>query len=477
MFAAAGNKNLSQDQIVDLLAGPVRDDPDSKRVHQQMAEKIRAVLDDQRLASLDTLFGLYDGMVEMAQGSGVGKSLLPLAEDLREFELPRPIFTGTERISWSPIVYTNRHAELQVRTDLTRILKSSATPAQLEGARAQLTPFLRDTLVGLNYAYYEPPGAEVLHNNPLFVRSHDFASVSVQGVIERWGTPRLVGVGAMAGGGAFLLGSLADIPYALAVTEEDFIIPKNVQALIWREVVPNLLVDATLPRWWNVSREEMHFAALYQRAGEELLTASVSDADLHAKVTSILSDRVEPVRLDQIESELRSSQGAASLISQTPPSDLFYLAVEFRKRYPEQASRWGKASQELEDLSRRSPADGSLDRLSADFGVPHPALMLTISCTLLNMKSISSYSGDSGMLFAESWDSNNLYWARIADEMGYSPVMLNLLAPRLTRNMIGNIFASNIDDWPALQRAMQVTGDEFRQGKIPDQTATTIARQ
>ena len=54
------------------------------------------------------------------------------------------------------------------------------TPAQLEAARGQLTPFLRDTLVGLNYAYYEPPGAEVLHNNPLFVRSHDFSSVSVR---------------------------------------------------------------------------------------------------------------------------------------------------------------------------------------------------------------------------------------------------------------------------------------------------------
>ena len=28
-------------------------------------------------------------------------------------------------------------------------------------------------------------------------------------------------------------------------------------------------------------------------------------------------------------------------------------------------------------------------------------------------------------LFGESWDSTNLYWARLADEMGYSPVMLN----------------------------------------------------
>ena len=34
-------------------------------------------------------------------------------------------------------------------------------------ARGLVVPFLRDTLVGLNYAYYEPPGAQILLNNPL----------------------------------------------------------------------------------------------------------------------------------------------------------------------------------------------------------------------------------------------------------------------------------------------------------------------
>jgi hypothetical protein len=43
--------------------------------------------------------------------------------------------------------------------------------------------------------------------------------------------------------------------------------------------------------------------------------------------------------------------------------------------------------------------------------------------------------------------------------------------------MVANIFASNIDDWPALLRAMQETGEEFRQGKITPEVATTIARQ
>ena len=40
-----------------------------------------------------------------------------------------------------------------------------------------LAPFLRDTLVGLNYVHYAPPGAQILYTNPLFVRSHDFIGI------------------------------------------------------------------------------------------------------------------------------------------------------------------------------------------------------------------------------------------------------------------------------------------------------------
>jgi hypothetical protein len=477
LLAASGNANLSQDQIVDLLAGPSQDDPDSQRVHHDLAERIRAVLDDQRLVSLDTLFGLYDGITDLAHGASVGNSLLPLAGNLREFEMPRPIFTGTEKSTWAPAVYTSRHAELQIRTDLTKILRSPASPSQLEAARGQLTPFLRDTLVGLNYAYYEPPGAEILHNNPLFVRSHDFTSVSIMGEEQIWGVPRLIGVGATAGGGAYLLGSLADLPYALASAEGDFISPKNIQALIWKEVVPDLLVDAILPRWWTVSRDELHSVNLYQRFGEELLSAAPTNPELQAKVIDILSEHMTPGRLDRTEQALRTKEDVKAFISQMLPADTFYLAVEFRKRHPQQVSLWGQAGRELEDLSRKYPSDTSSERLSADFGVQHPGLMFTNSRALLDMEPPSAFGGNASRLLAESWESNNLYWARLADEKGYSPVMLNLLVPTLTRHMIANIFASNIDDWPALLRAMEETGNEFRQGKIVLEAATTVARQ
>jgi hypothetical protein len=477
LLAASGNAHLSQNQVVELLAGPTQDSQEGRRVHQELARRIRAVFDDQRLVSLDTLFGLYDGLGKMAKGAAVADKLLPLAADLREFELPRPIFTGGEKASWAPIVYTSRHAELQVRTDLTKVIRSPGSPAQLADARGRLTPFLRDTLVGLNYAYYEPPGAQVLHNNPLFVRSHDFSASSIQGVEHIWNSPTLVGIGVTAGGGAYLLGSLADLPYALAAMEQDFIAPEKVQALIWREVVPELLVVSVLPRWWNVSQDEMHAAALYQRFGEELLMASASNPQLREKVLGILAERMSPAHLEQASQGLRHPESAAALIPHILPAETFFLAAEFRSKFPGEVPPEGNAGKELEGLARKNPSHASQEQLSKDFGMPHPALAQSNSCTLLNTGIFPTSGAFEGRLFGESWESSNLYWARLADEKGYSPVMLNLLIPDLTRHMVANIFATDIDDWPALLRAMEETGDQFRQGRIAFHAASAMARQ
>ncbi len=49
------------------------------------------------------------------------------------------------------------------------------------------------------------------------------------------------------------------------------------------------------------------------------------------------------------------------------------------------------------------------------------------------------FAGYSSRLFAETWDSTNLYWARLADEMGYQPETLNRLVPELTVHMVAKI--------------------------------------
>ena len=465
--ASGAGPNSQPSEIVSRLAGPPQESPEGRRMHDELSARMRTVLEDQRLVSLDTLFALSDGLSKMAQTGEKGSDdLLSLAGELREFELPRPIFSNSEKVSWAPVVYTSHHAELQVQTDLTKVIKGPGTRAQLDAARGQLAPFLRDTLVGLNYAYYEPPGAQILHINPLFVRAHDFLGVSVTRSEEIWEPPVLLGAGVSAGGGAYLMGSLADLPYSLAEAEEDFIIPENVQALIWKELVPDLVMGATLPRWWNVSSKELHAVALYQRSGEELLRASATDAKTRGQVVGILSARMSPQRLEELEQSLNQEASLSFLVTRLMPGETFYLAAECRRLFPEEAESAGPAGKELGALARSAPEDVDGLRLSADFGIPHPTLARSNAREILNVQPFPFSGGYTSRLFGESLESTNLYWARLADEMGYPPVMLHRLVPELTRHMIGKIFATNIEDWPAMLRAMQETGQDLRQGKI-----------
>ena len=463
--AAAGRQNLSQGEVISLLAGPKQSHPAGQQVRQELANRIRSVMEGQRLVSLDTLLALGEGLNELAQGKAVADTLIPLAGELREFEMPRPMFTSSERSEWAAGFYNTRHSSLQTRTDLVKIIKASNSHKELAEARGIVVPFLRDTLVGLNYAYYEPPGAQILLNNPLYVRSHDFSGEMAMGGAQSWHVPHVFGSGLPAGGGAHLAGSLADLPFVLAEAEQDFIVPENVQALIWHELVPGLVSSSTLPRWWGVTQNELHAVALYQRTGEELLATSAKDEKLRSNVLQILSERMVPQRSEQLEKALQ--MGALSeTLSRVMPGETFYLAAEFRRRYPAENNSWGKAGEELENLSRQYPEEVSWKKLSEDFGVPHPALAQSYSRELLNVKPFPAFMGYSSRLLAESWDSNNLYWARLADELGYPPVMLNRLVPELTYRMVEKIFATDFEDWPAMLRAMRETGDEFRQGKI-----------
>jgi hypothetical protein len=465
LVATTGKPEASQDSIVNLLAGPHQSAADAQRMHDQVANKIRSVLDEQRLVSLDTLLALGDGLRDGTPSNTASVTLLPLAGELREFEMPQPIFKNSERDQWAAGIYNNRHTDLQMRTNLAKIIKSPSSPEQLAESRGQLTPFLRDTLVGLNYAYYEPPGAQILHHNPLFVRSHDFAGDTVIGVEHLWQAPRMFGAGSPAGGGAHLVGSLADLPYVLATAEQDFIAPQNVQALIWRDLVPGLLTNAVVPRWWNVSQNELHAVSLYQQSGEELLAASAQNDELRTKVMDILSNRMIPQRSERLGQTLHSGH-VPEAVAQLMPADTFYLAAEYQRRFPQEPNSFGPAGSELAELSKLHADEVNWDRLSRDFGVPHRVLAQSYARELLNLPPFPVFMGHSSRLLAETWDSNNLYWARLADEKNYSPAILNRLVPELTHRMVEKIFATDFEDWPALLRAVRETGEEFRQGKI-----------
>ena len=304
----------------------------------------------------------------------------------------------------------------------------------------------------------------MLYNDAVFVRSHDYTEKSDIPWEQPWSTSRRVTV-LGANGGGHLAGSLAGLPYALAELEQNFIVPDNVQSLIWEDFVPTLLTGAVVPRFWNVTQNELHAVALYQRAGEELVVAAAGDEKLRTRVLEILSDRMLPQRLAEVETALREGH-AETLLPKLLPGETAYLAAEFRRKYPDESAAWRAAGKELDGLVRSYPVETGWERITSDFGVPHPTLAHTYARELLSVKPLPMFMGYSSRLMAECWDSNNLYWARLADEQGYPAVMLNRLAPELTHRMVERLFATNLEDWTAIPRAMHETGDEFRQGKL-----------
>ena len=115
----------------------------------------------------------------VAQGSAKAETLFPLAQELREFEMPKPIFSTGEKITWTATHFGDTHTQAEMDTNIDQVLRAPRDPKEMANARGRIVPFLRDFLTGLNYAYYEPPGAEMLHNNPLFIRRHDFSGDAV----------------------------------------------------------------------------------------------------------------------------------------------------------------------------------------------------------------------------------------------------------------------------------------------------------
>src|SRR5512143_439270 len=114
---------------------------------------------------------------------------------------------------------------------------------------------------------------------------------------------------------------------------------------------------------------------------------------------------MSPFTSHQLEQRLLQGTG---FMEDVLPADTFYLAAEFRHKFPEQAATFGAASRELQSLSQSSPQEVAWDRLSRDFGVPHPTLAQTYARELLNVGPIPAFEGHASRLLAESWDSSNL---------------------------------------------------------------------
>ena len=117
---------------------------------------------------------------------------------------------------------------------------------------------------------------------------------------------------------------------------------------------------------------------------------------------------------------------------------------------------------EIAHLKRMVPEQVSVQAISRAWGTPKPTLASSYRSELLNLRTFPTLMGYSSRIMAESWESNQLYWADVSDQMGIAPAQLNVLVPEWTQKVVERIFASHLEDWPALLRSLRSVGEELR---------------
>ncbi len=287
-----------QDHLMELLAGAA--DPADAEAHQRVVQEMNRIFEAQKLVSLDAILDIANHLEELAGGAQLNTALINrLTARLEELRPHREGLSTIEKNAVSFGYWTERHIQEQRRMNLAGAIRNAqGSPEKLRDLRALLLPVLRDTLVGLNYIHYAPPGAQLLLTNPLFVRSHDFLGIA--GSRETWKEAEVYGTGWPSNAGGRLVGSLAGLPYALGQAEQNFLVPSAEQALIWADLVPQMLQSATIPRWWSVTPAQMQWIALHLRLAENALAESALDPERRAVVLSILERSASPARLKKV---------------------------------------------------------------------------------------------------------------------------------------------------------------------------------
>ena len=461
LLEAAGKSGSEtpQETLLELLVGAPGED--EERTRQEILANVNQLLTLQRLVPLSTLFDLADHLERVSRGEAFNIAMANrLSESISDIRLPRSLLSVEESNAMARGHWVERHIQRQRTLNLRRAVdRSQGNPNRLLAIRGELAPILRDSLVGIVYALYSPPGAQLIRANPLFVRSHDF--LGPEGNYS-WSRTRMQSTGWPSSGGGRLVGSLMSLPYELASAEQNFMIPTQRQALIWQDLAPQMLLGATLPRWWNVEPTDLHYVGLHLRLARSLLVQSALDGNVARTVLAQLARRVEPSRIWRIEDAFRRGNVRDGLDVATP-AELFDLAHRMREDAADLVAEAGQPyASAIADLAGRDSERFSEERMASRFGMPHPRLAHSYRLELLHVPLFPTLMGYSSRILAESWESNNLHWASLADELHIDPGDLNLLIPQWTQRTLERIFATHLDDWPALWRSLRMIAEQIR---------------
>ncbi len=443
--------------MIELLAGaPSTEDAEAR---QHVTEDLERILDAQRIISLDTLFQLADHIEGVAKGVKLNTALIAkLTGQISEVQLPRATLSASEKNAMGFGYWTDRHIDAERRLNLrAAIEKAAGDPEKIRedtrpaGASCSAIPCSVSTTPTMR----RPERRSCSPTRCLCAATIFWVCRGSRAV---WHATETFGTGWPSNAGGRLVGSLSSLPYALAEAEQNFLVPAQTQALIWGDLVPQMILSAKIPRWWNVTPTEIHWVGLHLRYGRELLAESAFDSSVRAQTLSDLGTLANPARTAAI-GRLLSAGEVKEAADRATPSELFLLARAASQRGKDD---WSCLASEIREVAADSPAQANYQTISRAFGTPKPTLANSYQPELLNLRTFPALMGYSSRIMAESWESNTLYWAALADELSLPPAELNVRIPEWTQQLVERIFASHLEDWPALLKSLRSVGDDVR---------------
>ena len=438
-----------QERLIELLVGKIRPSPDS--AIPSPAENFVRIFDAQRLLPLDSLFIVADHA-----GKGGDTKTIKSIDDqlgrLEDAEALRGSISSAERSALTIGYWSERHTDQERKVRFENLDNGT----EKKDVRAVLAPFLRDSLVGFVYCYYAPTGAQLLLTNPLLVRNHDFIGPPESPAV--WHGTEIAGSGWPASAGGRLMGSLISLPYTIAEAEQNFLTPRREQALIWADLVPQMIVNVTITRWRNIKPDQVRWVSLHIKRGRSLLAAAALDSSLQTQVLEAYGRFATPARVEQLRDELNSGDFKKAA-SHVPPSELYALGADpaFRGVAPDVTSN------AIAEMAAENRPDLTPAAIARTFGTPKPTLTHSYRPGLLYLRTFPALMGYSSRILAETWESNNLYYAALADEAGVPADQLDAYVPEWNRSAVENIFATHLEDWQAVLRSLYAVGENVRQ--------------
>jgi len=187
-----------------------------------------------------------------------------------------------------------------------------------------------------------------------------------------------------------------------------------------------------------------------------LAQSALNDSE-RRRVVAVLDRYVPPARLKKVERFLAEGEVRRAEDS-IVPSELYQVA---RQLAP--VDHDSGLADELRRITAEAPEEVTAGAISHAFGTPKPLLSTSYEPALLNLRTFPTLLGYSSRILAESWESNLLFYAALADEVHMRPDELNLRVPEWTQQTVEHIFATHLEDWPALLRSLRLVGDEVLQ--------------